>query len=148
MYNKQTITVGLITLLVGVGGGFYGGMKYVANQDAAAALARSSQRNGMMNGQGGQRTGGQPGDATGGGRGGMIVGQITAKDATSLTIKMPDGSSKIIFYSDSTTVGKATPGSAADLSTGVQIRANGKANPDGSIAAQNIQITPALTPGQ
>jgi hypothetical protein len=143
MENKQTITIGIIALLIGLGGGFYGGMKYMTNQNTAAALARGG--NGGFQRGGGMMTGSQTPGQRGGAQGGGVMGQIASKDATSLTVKMPDGSSKIVFYSDSTTVAKSTAGSASDLMTGEQIRANGKANPDGSIAAQSIQIVP-MTP--
>jgi hypothetical protein len=56
---------------------------------------------------------------------------------------MQDGSSKIVYFSDSTMIGKSTQGAASDLNTGEQVMANGTSNPDGSITAQNIQIRPA-----
>jgi len=111
---------------------------------------------GMLRSAGGANFAGGPGGAAGQGRrmgggagangGGFVTGQVIAADSTSVTVKSQDGSSKIIFFSGSTTIGKTAPGSASDLATGEQIRANGAANPDGSIAAQNIQILPAQQP--
>lgn len=77
------------------------------------------------------------------GDGSFTVGQIIAKDDKSITIKSNDGSSKIVFFSDSTTIGKTTQGSATDLNNEENVMVNGQANPDGSITAQSIQIRPA-----
>ena len=142
MNNKKVIMTGIVALVVGAGGGFYGGMQYTNSKNASVQGANGYTRgmNGQANrqaGLGGPRNGGLPG---GGGRGGMM-GQIISKDATSFNVKMPDGSSKIVFYSDTTTVGKSTPGSASDLTVGQQVRVNGQDNADGSVAAQNVQIT-------
>ena len=57
-------------------------------------------------------------------------------------IKIKNGSSKIIYFSDSTAIGKATQGSITDLEVGQQIMINGEKNSDGSLAAKNIQIRP------
>jgi hypothetical protein len=74
--------------------------------------------------------------------GGFATGQITAQDSTSITLKMRDGSTKIVFFSPSTSVGKSVSGAASDLAVGQNVMVNGTNNSDGSIAAQNIQIRP------
>ena len=74
----------------------------------------------------------------------MTVGEIIAKDDTSITVKLRDGGSKIIFYSSSSEIGKFTDGTIEDLIIGKNITINGKANPDGSITAQSIQIRPKI----
>lgn len=79
---------------------------------------------------------------------GMIGGEIIAKDATSITVKLrgnqTDGSagSKIIFLSDATQVTKSAQGSTTDLSVGTQVTAFGTPNSDGSVNAQSVQIRP------
>lgn len=53
---------------------------------------------------------------------------------------MPDGSSKIVFISESTAINKSTAGTKADLTTGEQITVFGTQNQDGSVTARNISI--------
>ncbi len=135
--DKKTISsiIG-ITLIVG-GGAFYGGMKYDQNQNAAAALARSASR-GAGGPQGGAR------GFRGGANGGFVSGEVLSKDDKSVTIKLRDGGSKIIFLSGSTEVTKSAQGSAQDISVGAQVSTNGTANSDGSVTAQMIQIRPKM----
>jgi len=86
----------------------------------------------------GQAAGGQ---ATGAN---MIRGEIGDIDGDTLTIKLADGSSKIIFLSEATTVSKSEQGTADDLTTGKQIVVFGQENSDKSISATNIQLNPSL----
>jgi hypothetical protein len=72
--------------------------------------------------------------------GGMINGEILSKDDTSITLKLKDGGSKIVFYTDKTTVAKTLDGILSDLVVGKQINVIGTTNPDGSVSAQSVQI--------
>lgn len=142
--NKRNhiLTMSLLIILV-AGGAFYGGMKYGT---AKAAQDRSNQRaNFGMNvgpaGSGRQRGQGQGRNNNAGG--GFVAGDILSKDDKSITIKTRDGGSQIVYFSDSTTVGKTVDGSLSDLNTGQAVMVNGKANSDGSLVANNIQIRPA-----
>ena len=147
MQNKNIAMMVIIMLVVGAGA-FYGGTAYEKSSLTSQGLLRSAsaQMGGRAGGQGGPNQG-RPGGAMGAnsaGRGGDFVsGQVTAKDDTSVTIKSPDGSSKIVFFSPSTTVGKATQGTIADVNVGDQVMANGKTGTDGSLSAQSIQIRPS-----
>jgi len=129
--KKIPIIYAIIAVLIFGGGGFYGGMKY---------------QNYRLNQQRQQRTGNlgfnRNGNGTPGNRnsGSFITGSIISEDDKSITVKSQDGSSKIIYFSDSTTIAKSEKGSSGDLTVGQDINANGKANSDGSIAADNIQI--------
>ncbi len=123
-------------VVVAVGGGaFYGGMKY----------AQSARQNLTGRNLNGQNMGANMGGAFRGARGngaGFAGGEIIAKDDKSITIKLSDGGSKIVFYSDATKVGKFTDGALGDLQTGKTVTINGQTNPDGSITASTIQIRP------
>ena len=142
--NKKHMGILVIVAVVISVGSFYGGMQYGA-RNVQSKFAQQEQVRGSGGGQRGPGQGGsQRGQGMGqnGGAGDFSGGQITAKDDASITIKMRNGSSQIIFFSATTLIGKAAQGSIADLNIGEQITANGKANPDGSLVAQNIQIRP------
>lgn len=77
---------------------------------------------------------------------GGTVGEIISKDDKSITIKLPNGGSKIILYSATTTVGKTTTGNVSDIQIGQTISISGTTNTDGSVSAKSIQIQPATSP--
>ncbi len=132
--NKNIITAVLATAIIIGGGAFYGGMKYGASANASMKTANGGDMQARM-GQG--MRGGNRG-------GGFISGAIIAQDDKSITVKMRDGGSKIIFLSATTQVMKTTDGAASDLVIGKEVTAMGTANSDGSITAQSVQIRPAM----
>ena len=73
-----------------------------------------------------------------------VVGEIISLDDKSITVKLQDGSSKIILLPESVTVSKTDSGSKADLKNGINVGIIGTENQDGSITAQNVQINPAF----
>jgi hypothetical protein len=136
--SKMNKTIAIVVIFVLVGGGcFYGGMVYGQNSARPGQGAAMSQF--QRNGTGGA---GGAGLRTRGGDG-FTAGSILSKDDKSITVKMQDGGSKIVFFSSSTSIGKTTQGSAGDLTVGQDVVANGTPNSDGSITATNIQIRPA-----
>lgn len=128
--NNLIITV-LVAIIVG-GLGFFGGMKYQQSKQPAA-------------GQFFMRTGGQ-----GGGGNRMngafrpINGSIISSDNKSITVKLQDGSSKIVLIGDNTQINKADKATLSDLKTGDTVAVFGQTNTDGSVTAQNIQLNPIL----
>jgi len=142
--NKQMVIGVLVALTVVGGGAFYGGMTFANSQ----MPARGQFGTGQLIGNGQFPGGG----VRGGMNGGVTAGEIIAKDSTSITIKMQDGSTKIVLVGESTQVTKTTAGSLGDLSNGTNVIVTGSANSDGSLTAQSVQIrpagSPAFSPGQ
>lgn len=139
---KNNLISAVIIGVIVAGGAFYAGMQYGKGKSTNTAESRFAAMNGNGGGQFGQAGAGARGQRMNGG--GVTSGSILSKDDNSLTIKLRDGGSRIIFFSTSTEVQKSTSGSVADLSVGSDIVAIGGSNSDGSVTAQSIQIRPAL----
>jgi len=164
--SKKILIIIIITHVFAIGVGVFGGMKY-SESKSPNAFAQSNfsaqggqnlspeqrqQRFQQMGANGGAfRTG-----RSGAQNGGFASGEIISKDDKSITVKTlapnqnanssGQGSTKIIFYSNSTEIGKSVSGAAADLEIGKTVTINGSANSDGSITAQSIQIRPEIQP--
>ena len=150
MQSKKTLITAIVAVIVVGAAAFFGGTVYEKGSLSKQGLLRNS--NG---GSGGGNQQGRPGGgrAFGGGQGGngepnggqgdFTSGQVISKDDKSITIKTRDGGTKIVFFSDSTTIAKSVSGSSSDISNGQQVMASGKTNPDGTLTADNIQIRPA-----
>lgn len=123
--KKSKILIPVVVLLVLIvgGGGFFGGMRYQKSKTPARMANRGQGIAGRFQNQG------TP-----------VSGEIIDKDEKSITVKLQDGSSRIIFISDSTQINKQAPGTKDDLTKGTQVFATGSENPDKSITANSIQI--------
>lgn len=74
----------------------------------------------------------------------QTVGEIISLDDKSITVKMIDGSSKIVLISDSTTVNQSVTASKNDLKVGISVAVRGDQNTDGSVSSSNIEINPHI----
>ena len=142
---KKNIAAALIIAAFVGGGSFYGGMQYSQSKTSSRAGGTAfanmtpEQRQARL-----QQAGGNVGTRRTGGRmqGQFLTGDILTKDDKSITIKLTDGGSKIIYFSASTTIGVTTDGSTTDLITNQHVTVTGNANSDGSVTAQAIHIRP------
>ena len=128
--KSQNLFVFFILLLLVAGGSFFAGIKYQESR-------RSALREEFVG-----RFGRQIQSAAG--RNGFrpVAGEIISVDDNSITVKLQDGSSKIILLSEETEINKAEKATITDLKTGEQVAIFGSENSDGSITAQNIQLNP------
>jgi hypothetical protein len=133
---KKILPIILVVVIVGVVC-FFGGEKYAQSKVAGNFLGK-----GNFNGQfGGRQNASSTKNFSGGG---MVSGEIISMDTDSVTVKLQNGSSKIVFYSNSTEISKMATGTAADLKVGQTIMTSGTSNSDGSVSAKTIQIRPAF----
>lgn len=142
---KKILPIIIIVVIVAAGA-FFGGMKY-GQSKSSVNLGRDNFQN--MTPEERQQRVQQMGTAGVGFRGdregsGFASGEIISKDDKSVVVKLQDGGSKIIFFSDTTEVGKFVDGTSNDLEIGKTVVVNGKTNSDGSITAQSIQMRPEV----
>jgi len=129
MKNKQLI-ITIVLILVFSAASFYGGLKY--QQNKKPAFTRQFGNAGRA-GQNQLRAGAR-----------NINGEIISADSKSITVKLTDGSSKIVVLSDSVTINKAETATKDDLKVGEKVMVFGQDNSDGSVTAQNIQLNPII----
>lgn len=135
MKNSIVITA-VVAIIIGAGA-FFGGMKY---QESRLANSRGQfrQQGGQAGGRGqfGQRFNGRGAGAR------AVAGEVISLDEKSITVKLPDNSSKIVLLTDATTISKSAEGTKSDLKTGERVAVFGTTNSDGSVTAQNVQLNP------
>jgi len=147
MKNKQMHIITMVVLLIVIGAGsFFVGTKY--QQRKSVSNFRQQITGGQGQGRNAQNTdlarnrGQVPGFR-------QTIGEIISVDDKSITVKMTDGSSKIVLISDSTTINQSTTAAKTDLKVGINVAVNGDQNTDGSVSGRNIEINPrvaTLTP--
>src|SRR6185437_1726268 len=144
MKNNNMIIMIIVAVVIAAVG-FFGGMQYekskaatnTGGQFAAGGAGGGNVRFGA-GGAGGGRFGGR------GGAGGATIGQIVSSDSNSITVKLADGSSKIVNISGSTKISKSETATMSELTTGSQVAAFGTPNSDGSITAMTVQLNPQM----
>src|SRR4030043_796945 len=120
MKNNTVIIIAIISLALGFGGGYlFKNYQVGKMRPNFGSQLPDRQRNGqgLQNGQGPQT-----------GFGGMVMGEIISQDENSITIKIQDGSTKIVILGDSTTYSKTQSIEKTELSTGNQVRVFGSTN--------------------
>lgn len=133
MGKNNILVIILVAVLVGAGA-FFGGMKYQQSKTPSRQFGGGQ---GIRAGQGGQGQGTRQGFRP-------VNGEIISADEKSITVKMQDGTSRIVLFSDKTEINKASTGTKEDLKVGEKVAVFGTDNSDGSVTAQNIQLNPIL----
>lgn len=125
--KKNTKIIAGVVVVVLLGASFYGGTVY----GKSGMRARGQIGMGQFMGGMGMRGGGM--------NGGFTAGQILSKDQTGITLKLQDGSTKIVLIGATTQVMKEASSTVDDLSEGEQVTVVGTQNGDGSITARTVQ---------
>ena len=127
--KKYTVhIVWLVIALIALGGGFYWG-KMSTTSGLRSAFAGGTGTYGSST----RRLTGTTG-------GGLVTGQITAMDSSSVTLQLANGNSQVVFYSSSTPVSEPTTVSPSTLKVGTNVMVGGTSNSDGSLTAETIQV--------
>jgi len=138
---KKFLPLIVIVLLVGAVA-FFGGMKY--GQSKVASNGGQGNFRNLSPEQRQQMTQQLGNGAVGRSGNNSATGDIISKDDQSITVKLSNGGSKIVFYSNTTTIDKFAQGTAGDLEVGKTVSVSGTANQDGSVTAKSIQIRPEV----
>ncbi|MDD4995522.1 MAG: hypothetical protein PHW53_03615 [Patescibacteria group bacterium] len=133
--KKYIIVILSILIILAGAGGFFGGMKYAQSKRGQFGMGGDNARFAQARQNGGNLN-----------RANMVNGEIIKADETSITVKMADGGSKIIYISETTEVAKTVDGVKSDLEVGKNVMINGTTNNDGSVAAQSVQIRTEAIP--
>ena len=143
MQNKKIIvSIGVCVLIALIS--FWGGVSYGKSKSSVNSFTKgqgSFNQNGT-NFQGGRMMG--QNTKGGGNGGGFTSGEVISMDATSMTIKLRDGGSKIVLFSPTSKVEKTVDGTITDVAVGKSVMVTGTTNPDGSVSATSIQMRPTL----
>lgn len=136
--SKLIVPFIVAALLIG-GGAFYGGMQYAKASVPKDAQARTFGQGAMRGGEMPSGAGQRVRMANGAG---MPAGEVLAKDDTTLTLKLADGGSKIVFLSASTTVSRMADGSMDEVTVGSNVLIMGTSDTTGNVTAKTIQLRP------
>lgn len=141
---SKIILLTIVFVVIAIAVGFYGGTRYQASKTPNFQNISSEQRQQMFQQMGANAAGVRAGRTGSRAGANLVNGEIIAKDDQSVTVKILDGGSKIIFFSESTEVSKFAEATPDDLIVGTQIMATGTQNDDGTLTAQSIQVRPQL----
>lgn len=119
--NKNLIITVLVAALAAIAG-FFGGTKYTQSK-------RTALRGNFVMQQGSGRQNFRP-----------VMGEVLSVDDKSMTVKLPDGSSKIVVLSGTTVISKSDTATISDVKVGDKVGVFGTDNSDGSVTAQSVQL--------
>lgn len=150
MKYTNTIVVGMVVTATIIG--FFGGRYYQKRQINTVGNGNFNfQGRGWNNEQDGGRGSGRAMNNDGnnngaqGMRGGnMTSGEVTSMDDKSITVKMSDGSSKIILLSESTTYSMSESTTKDKIAVGTKVAVFGVSTSDGSLTASSIELNPTF----
>lgn len=123
---KKTYFISAILIVIVGAAGFFAGKTY---QQSKSPVARFGNVQGARNGQ--QRMGYRP-----------VNGEIISADEKTITVKLPDGSSKIVLLTDTASINKSAEATKSDLKVGEKVAVFGTENSDGSVTAQSVSLNP------
>jgi len=128
MEKKLSIVIAIIVLIAVAGGSYYLGT--LSGTDKKMEFPRQNGAPTNMNGTNKL------------GQNNANSGEIISRDEQSITIKLTNGGSKIIFLSDSTKVSQIADRTIDDLQIGDNVIIQGTTNSDGTVTASTIQEKP------
>lgn len=134
--KSKNIAVTVILIVVFACVAFYVGMKYQQNKGGAYGFVAGRGTYGARSG-GANRFAGQSGMQA-------VRGQIVSADSSSITIKLADGSSKIVILPNNVNILQTAKASASDLKNGLKVMVFGTTNTDGSVTASSVQLNPLV----
>jgi hypothetical protein len=129
MTASKNMIIAVLLIVLALGGGFFAGMQYQKQKSPMLAGNGQFFRRAGQGGVGGQNF--RP-----------VRGQVLSIDDTGMTVKMMDGSSKIVVVSGSTVFVKSSTAAKTDVKSGDTVMVIGTQNSDGSVTAQDVQINP------
>jgi hypothetical protein len=130
---KKIIPVIIIAALL-ISGVAYAGYRYAQEKKTADGLQNGQWKNQGANGSNQNGTGARRGS------GGMVAGEISAVEEDNLTLKLSDGGSKIVFYSDLTKITSYADIGARDLVAGDEVTVIGSKGENDGVTAQSVQV--------
>jgi hypothetical protein len=124
--NLPLIITGICALIVGFGGGYFLRNYKTAKlrNNFTGMRPQNGQFQGLVQGQGNR----------------PIEGEVLDVDGDGITVKLKDGSSKIIIFSNKTTISKSIESKREDLVKGNKVIVIGMQNSDGSLTANSVTL--------
>lgn len=138
-YKKKTLVIVAAVVIV-AGGVFYVGAKYEKAKLSRLGLLNNGPAASEMKKSKKTKTADEVAVAS---APEMFTGKVTAKNATTLTLKMSDGTLQTVALAPTTTVSKTGTTALASLFVGQNVAVKAMKNADGTFAAEDVSTTPA-----